>query len=206
MGPFSCLQFVGITLDTLKMEARLPQDKIDKCRHLLGSFLSRRSATLRDFQPLIGFLNFACSVIVPGRAFLRRLIDLTKHITKPHHHIKLTKAVKADLQTWLTFFDNYNGKSFFLSDIWVSSHSLNLYTDAAGSKGYGAVFGARWFYGAWDENWKSLNITILELLPIVIALTLWGSQMSDKCISLRPRVRIPLKPRKSFFRAIFAIA
>ena len=49
MGPFSCLQFVGITLDTLKMEARLPQDKIDKCRHLLGSFLSRHSATLRNF-------------------------------------------------------------------------------------------------------------------------------------------------------------
>ena len=32
------------------------------------------------------------------------------------------------------------------------SHSLNLYTDAAGSKGCGAVFGARWFYGAWDET------------------------------------------------------
>ena len=109
MGPFWCLQFVGITLDTLKMEARLPQDKIDKCRHLLVSFLSRRSAMLRDFQSLIGFLNFACSVKVPGRAFLRRLIDLTKCITKPHHHIKLTKAIKADLQTWLTFLDNYNG-------------------------------------------------------------------------------------------------
>lgn len=184
MGPFTCLQFVGITLDTITMEARLPQDKIDKCKHLLGGFLSRRSATLRDFQSLIGFLNFACSVIVPGRAFLRRLIDLTKSITKPHHHIKLTKAVKADLQTWLTFLDKYNGKSFFLPDIWESSHSLKLYTDAAGSKGYGGIFGTHWFYGQWDENWKSLNITVLELFPIVIALSLWGSQMSNKCITI----------------------
>ncbi len=184
MGPFLCLQFVGITLDTLAMEACLPQDKIDKCKHLLESFLTRRSATLRDFQSLIGFLNFACSVVVPGRAFPRRLIDCTKGIQKPHHHIKLTKAVKADLQTWLTFLDNFNGKSFFLPDIWESSHSLELYTDAAGSKGYWSIFGHHWFYGHWPERWHSLNITILELFPIVLALCVWGSHVSNKRITI----------------------
>ena len=44
-----------------------------KCRHLLTSFLSRRSATLRDFQSLIGFLYFAYSVVVPGRDFISLL-------------------------------------------------------------------------------------------------------------------------------------
>ena len=46
------------------MEARLPLDKVDKCIGIISDFL------MREAQSLTGFLNFACSVIVPGRAFL----------------------------------------------------------------------------------------------------------------------------------------
>ena len=76
-GPSQVIQFAGITLDSINQEARLPEDKLQKCRLLLESFCRRRKVTLRELQSLIGLLNFTCSVIVPGRAFLRRLIDLT---------------------------------------------------------------------------------------------------------------------------------
>ena len=49
---------------------------------------------------------------------------------------------------WLTFLDNFNGRAFFLLDRWENSSTLDLYTDAAASKGYGAVFGKHWFGGA----------------------------------------------------------
>lgn len=184
MGPFSTLQFAGITLDSLNMEARLPVDKLQKCHNLLSEFLRKRSVTLRDLQSLIGLLNFACSVIVPGRAFLRRLIDLTTGIQRPTHHIRLTKAAKDDLWVWLQFLELYNGKSFFLEDIWETSNSLELYTDSAGSRGYGAVFGNHWFYGAWPQAWQSINIATLELFPIVVALHIWGPTISNKCVIL----------------------
>jgi len=60
------------------MEARLPEEKLQKCRNLSTDFFSRRSVCLKELQSLIGLLNFTCLVVVPGRAFLRRLIDLTK--------------------------------------------------------------------------------------------------------------------------------
>jgi len=41
----------------------------------------------------------------------------------------------------MRFLDEYNGKSFFLEDTWETSHTLEFYTDAAGSIGFGAVFG-----------------------------------------------------------------
>ena len=116
MGPYTTLQFAGITLDSVLMEARLPIDKLQKCRDLLSEFLRKRSVTLRDLQSLIGLLNFACSVIVPGRAFLRRLIDLTKGIKRPTHHIRLTVDAKNDVLVWLQFLDSFNGKSFFVID------------------------------------------------------------------------------------------
>ena len=98
MGPDRALQFAGITLDTELMEARLPEEKVDKCLSQLSYFCSRKSVTLKELQSIIGLLNFACCVVVPGRAFLRSLIDLTRVVRKPTHHVRLTKESKYDLQ------------------------------------------------------------------------------------------------------------
>ena len=38
-GPAKALQFAGISLDTSLMEARLPEDKLEKCRSQLTGFL-----------------------------------------------------------------------------------------------------------------------------------------------------------------------
>ena len=96
-------------------------------------FLHRKKATLREVQSLTGLLNFACSVIVPGRAFLRRLIDITVGIQSPHHLIRLSKDVKEDLKIWQSFLSNFDGRSFFLEETWYFSSKLDLYTDAWGA-------------------------------------------------------------------------
>lgn len=62
------------------------------------------------------------------------MIDLTKGAKRPCHRIRLSKEAKADMATWLTFLDKFNGKTFFLEDKWETSPSLELFTDAAGSK------------------------------------------------------------------------
>ena len=118
---------------------------------------------------LIGLLNFNCNVVAPRRAFLRRLIDLTKDIQKPHHHIRLSKGAKSDVLIWLRFLEDFNGESFFFNDIWETSHTLHLYTDAPGSIGFGAVFGCHWVHDIWPEMWKTFNIAFLELSLIVLA-------------------------------------
>ena len=182
VGPDTALQFAGITLDSVRMEARLPEEKLQKCRNLLTDFLSRRSVCLKELQSLVGLLNFTCLVVVPGRAFLRRLIDLTKGITKPHYHIRISRGAKQDLTMWLQYLTEFNGRSFFLNDIWETSQTLQLFTDAAGSIGFGAVFGAHWFHGLWPTTWHDFNIAILELFPIVLTVHIWGTCMADKCV------------------------
>ena len=49
-----------------------------------------------------------------------------------------------------------------------------------GLNSFGAVFGRHWFYGIWPGHWKTYNIVLLELLPILIAVHIWGSLMSNK--------------------------
>ena len=122
------------------MECRLPVDKIVKIRNALNKTYNRKKIKLRDLQSLIGLLNFACLVVSPGRAFLRRLIDLTIKVFNPFHWIKLTCEARADILAWKCFIESFNGQSMFLPDHWVSSDHLRLYTDASGNFGYGAVF------------------------------------------------------------------
>ena len=182
VGPDTTLPFLGITLDTVSMEARLPEDKLTDCRSILSEFLSREKVTLKELQRLIGILNFACSVIIPGRCFLRRLIDLTTGVRKPYHRVRLNKPVKLDLELWLTFLAEYNGISFFLDQEFLSGDYLRLYTDSAGKIGYGALFGKQWFCGRWPESWLGYNISTLELYPIVAAVATWGHEWANKSI------------------------
>ena len=57
--------------------------------------------------------EIACQVVLPGRAFLRRLIDLTIGLRLPHHHRRLTVGSRLDLEMWLRFLQSFKGKCFF---------------------------------------------------------------------------------------------
>ena len=72
-------------------------EKITNCLSIISNFLQRKKVTLKEIQSLTGLLNFACTVVVPGRAFLRRLIDFTEGVRSPYHVIRMTRKVKADL-------------------------------------------------------------------------------------------------------------
>ena len=117
-----------------------------------------------------------------GRTLLSCLIDLMKRIQKPHHHILLSKGAKSDILVWPRFLEDLNGKSFFLNDIWETSHTLRLYSDAARLIGFGAVFGCHLLHGIWPKMWKTFNTALLELFPILLAVHVWGSLMTDKRI------------------------
>ena len=110
VGPSTTLAFAGIELDTVLMEARLPQEKLDKC---LSAFLPRRKVTLQEIQSLTSLLNFARAVVVLGRAFLRRLIDLTIGVRKAHCLIRLSREVKQDLLVWQSFLTGFNRALIF---------------------------------------------------------------------------------------------
>ncbi len=75
-----------------------------------------------------------------------------------------------------------NGPPFFLNDTWHGSRTLNLYTDAAASFGFGGFLVRIGCCGSWPEHLKSLNITVLEFYPIVLSVFLWGDLMRNQCI------------------------
>jgi ribonuclease HI len=180
----NCIIFMGLEIDSVQLEARLPEDKLNKIRDLLAFFKSRRKIKLRELQSLIGLLNFCCKVVLPGRAFLRRLIDLTRNVVKPFHRITLSREARRDLAAWHLFIDNFNGKHIFLDQKWLTNEAIHLYTDASGALGYGAILATHWFYGSWPAQITDTNITYKELFPITLSLEIWGDNLTNKCIIL----------------------
>ena len=80
-GPTTCLDFLGIQLDTVSMEARLPEDKLIKTRTTIQEWLNRRSATKREILSLVGPL--------PGRpsAARRQSGSPRSHICQPYFYV-----------------------------------------------------------------------------------------------------------------------
>ncbi|KAM4053257.1 uncharacterized protein ACNLHF_005994 [Anomaloglossus baeobatrachus] len=165
------------------MECRLPEDKLVDLRRCVQGAIEAKKIRLRDLQSLLGKLNFACRILPMGRVFSRRLAQATTGVLHPLHFVRLKVEHKADLRVWSRFLQLYNGRSLWLREV-VSNEELVLYTDAAGSSGFGAYFGGRWCVGRWPDSWRvcglTRNLALLELFPIVVALEVWGQDLKDR--------------------------
>ena len=171
-GPSTSITFLGITIDSLKQELRLPEDKLSRLLTTLRLWSSRRSATKRQLQSLIGQLSHAAAVVRPGRSFMRHLIDTMAIPRRQHHMVRLNLRCKADIAWWLSFVQGWNGVSF-LPNLQVGA---SVVADASGSWGCGA-YSCRtleWFQLPWPSSWDGICIATKELLPLVIAAAVWG--------------------------------
>ncbi|XP_033744320.1 uncharacterized protein LOC117330207 [Pecten maximus] len=188
LGPSESLEFLGITLDTSNMEARLPANKVQRITQTIKSFCKRKKVTKRELLSLLGHMNFASRVIIQGRSFISYLLNLAASVKQLHHHVQLTGACQQDLFMWYTFTDQWNGNSVFLQETTTLAHDINLYTDAAGGIGFGAFYDGQWFHGHWPHqislNSSEMSIAFMELYPIVLACMIWGHKWSGLRIRL----------------------
>ena len=118
---------------------------------------------------LLSILGPPLAVVPPGRTFVRHL---PPRPSASHH---FNKQCRADLSWWLEFGISLGGVS-----IWPPlDPSVTCFTDASGTWGCRAILGERPFYWlqlAWPAHWSSYHITAKELVPVVIAIGVWGPQ------------------------------
>ena len=171
--PTTCLTFLGIEIDTMALQLRLPQVKLVELRALVSTWMGKRSCTKKELESLVGKLQHACVVVKPGRSFLCGLFELQAATKKPHHHIPLRGAVRSDIAWWDTFLESWNGVAIIPPTMPVAQPH-QVYTDAAGSFGCGAIWGRHWFRYMWPPAFQGRPIITQELLPIIMACMIWG--------------------------------
>ena len=132
-GPLTTLPFLGIVLDTSRMEARLPEEKLLKLRKEIVDWIGYTNATKREILSLVGSLQHAAKVVRCGRAFVSRMYVTAAKVRELHFYTRLNVEFRSDLCWWHTFLTDWNGLSLLRwnDNNWSPSHIIQ--TDASGS-------------------------------------------------------------------------
>lgn len=168
-GPSPVITFLGIEIDSIKQELRLPAEKLRRVKTITDTWLSKTSASKRELQSLLGHLHHAATVVKPGRSFTHNLIETLKRLNRGSQKVRLDAACRADITCFLA---DWNGIAFLAT----SSPSFHVVSDASGSWGCAAInlVNGQWFQIQWPEQWADVNIAIKELVPVVVAAAVWG--------------------------------
>ena len=147
-GPTTCLTFLGIEVDTVALQLRLPGPKLSEVRRCLRQCAFHPSISKHTLEHLTGLLQFATKVVRPGRPFLRRLYALQNVGDHPDHRVRMSAPAQADIVWWLVFSEQWNGISL-LWDLKALKADLSVLSDALGSWGCGAIVGHQWLQLKW---------------------------------------------------------
>ncbi len=186
VGPTTKLTYLGLEIDSVRQVVAIPENKLITIKKKVEDALNSTRISVKSLQSVIGSLSFVCKAISPGRAFLRRLIDLTCGNKKANVMIRLSEGAKTDLEMWHIFLQRFNGTTMIPDQAWVDGQDLELYTDASGEIGFGGYFKGKWFQGRWpSEEYSRYSIAWLEFFPIVVAVVIWGEMLKGKRIIIR---------------------
>ena len=191
----SIITFLGVLLNGKSKFLSLPQDKKRKAIHLIDWVCANKKITVKTVQKLTGTLNFLNKIIIPGRTFTRRMYDKLKicnkngHPLRQYHHVMVDSNFRKDCQVWKTFLDHACTAHELLYRPFVDfdetqkmAKVLNFYSDASANcqtGGAGAVFGNKWIYGTWGQQFiqnQRPSIEFLELAALYLALTTWENE------------------------------
>ena len=181
-GPATSLEFLGITLDTTRMEARLPDEKLARIKEMVRDWMDKRKATKRQILSLVGLLQHAAKVVRPGRIFVRRMYSVAAQVKEMDHFTRLNKEFRSDLFWWYTFVDLWNGCSFLKVIVAIPAAQITIQTDASGAWGCGAYFFGKWLQLQRSEEWRPIAIMAKELVPIVLCCAVWGKHLAHSSV------------------------
>jgi hypothetical protein len=103
---------------------RLPEEKLHHLRDLIAQWISRKSGSMLS---LIGELAHTAKVVIPGRIFLRRMIDRAHSRRKLEHWIRLDEEFKFDLYWWHAYLEHWNGASLLASYVFHPHASMGVW-------------------------------------------------------------------------------
>lgn len=171
-GPVHELEYLGIDFDTIAMEARLPQDKLDRLLQMLADCSERGTASHYDLEELCGHLVFAQSVVPIGKFFTRRLRDFMSSLTNFPRRMRrrLPVPAKHEVGWWTSFLPTFNG----IFVIRPPLPEIELFTDASGKLGLGGYWGDVFFAEMFQSRQQHHPIHWKEMWAVLRAAQIWG--------------------------------
>ena len=143
--PTTCKEFLGIIIDSLKMELRISEKRMAEVLKELKMFKRKHTCHKQELLSLIGKVTFVSKAVRPGRIFTRRLIELSNKLKHLYLRTRFNKNALQDIQWLLDYLFQWNRTSVFYDANWTSNADLHLWSDAS-DYGNAAIHGNQWIY------------------------------------------------------------
>ena len=111
--------FLGVNLDSVKMEISLPEEKIQNIRDILSSFREKKRASKTQLSVLAGKMNFlvyTCDTAC--RTYMQRIFDLMRGLKDKKHKVILSTDFHDEIKWWLSYIEkaraSYDKNELFL--------------------------------------------------------------------------------------------
>ena len=172
-APATTQVVLGIEINTISGTCAVPPDRLEEIIALVAFWQRKRRTTKVQLQSLIGKLQFITKCVLQSRAFLNRLLDTLRAMSKKKS-IKLSDSFKKDLKWWSMFVEDYNGVSFIPAVTWAEP-DVTFATDSC-LEGCGGWCLKEYFHVNFPKFIKdqSLRIHHLEMLAVLVGVRMWG--------------------------------
>ena len=176
--PSTSIVFLGILVDSERLELRLDESRLLAIKSELILWRDRRSASVREISSLVGTLAFAARVIAPGRLYMSRLIGALRSGRRGPIRYDLQRNLSSgflsDVAWWSTLMPLWNGVSILPPPAPSTDPRFVVHMDAS-DWGYGGWCSTSYFYGAWPSDfWRSTPIHVRELAAVILAIISFG--------------------------------
>ena len=180
LDPAQVTKFLGLSVDSLGMEIRLPPVKIKQIR------AEARKLAKQEMIPaqLLGKMNPTNCFLPPEPLFNRHLqmalTNTSEQSSKCYEaHLPLTPACKEELEWWDNNTCRWNGKALI-------QRGIDLVIDSNASlEGWGACCSKQRKGGPWSQQGRFMHINCLELLAATLAVKTFAKAKTAMSILLR---------------------
>ena len=144
--PSKVTTFLGIEIDSEKMELRLPWVKVVKLRNLLETYKDKEKISKHNLESLGGLLSHCSHLVRGGKIFCRM--------------IRIPAEMRRDLAWWDKFCISFNGISCINNEMF----EFPMVSDSS-MKGFGVYMGHDWAAGFWDESHVHVETECHHITP-----------------------------------------
>ena len=160
--------FIGVSLDSTTLTARLSQDRIDSFLACVRSFHTGQRVTYRQCMQATGLMASAIHLIRLGRFHMRPFQRWVRSLRIPptggSRKVWVSPRCVDTLKPWLD-------AAFLSKGVRIGAViSRKIVTTDASLTGWGAVHAGRSASGVWGPDLQTAHINYLELMAVFLAL------------------------------------
>ena len=193
--PSTCMPYLGIEFDTLKLEMRVTPEKLAEVREDLGMWVRKSTATKKTLQQLLGKLFWISRCVRFSRPFMGRLLQQLRSMYNlpDNKKVTLNEQSKLDISWWHRYVRRFNGVELMYKDdpLDLTLDQL-LDTSAKVNCGDAQLWGGGSYYG--DEYWSrpfpawlqspDTPIHLKEFYVVLASCWLWGDMWTGCLVYL----------------------